>query len=81
MKKLKCENKGTHRDHPGRTLAFVHDDAIYLFCKDRKCKRWNKIQFFQNGRPLQIGKCAMVQKAMPANYHFDAIPASVVIDE
>lgn len=80
MIKLKCENGESHRMHPGRTLAFVQDDAIYLFCKDRNCKRWNKIQFFRDGKPLQLGNSAIVQRAMPANYHFNARPASVVIE-
>jgi hypothetical protein len=80
---VKCHNKDAHKRSGGEgdLLAFLEGNSIYLYCRDRVCKRWTKIEINFPGIRIDFSKAGIVQRLMPKNYNFDYLKATVVLDD
>lgn len=77
---IRCKAPGHEKFHP--MLAIVAEDALYLLCSERRCRRWTRLRFSVAGRPVRLGRMGLVMELMPAGYHFDlAGEAPVVVGE
>lgn len=80
-KVVKCFNEDIHRSYSGIghiLMIFDKDGAIYAHCNHKACKRWTKLEISFPGIKLDFSKAAIIQKLMPAGYHFDMDKAAVV---
>jgi len=79
---IKCLNYDDHKKSgEGNLLAFLEGNSIYLYCKDRICKRWTKLEINFPGIKIDFSKAGFVQRLMPKNYKFDYKKAVVIIDQ
>jgi len=75
-----CHNKEVHRRSGyGNTLLIYDKNSLYVYCRDRACKRWSKVQISFPGISIDFSKAAIIQTLMPKDYHFDTSDASEVI--
>jgi len=79
---VRCFNETLHRrsDGVGNILCFIRGDSIFLKCTDQGCKRWTRLLFRIPGVNVDFSQAAIIQRLMPENYRFQAVPATTVFE-
>lgn len=75
---IRCQSK-IHGDRGGNLVCAVVNNAIYIKCQDRDCKRWTKLTINVPGIKIDFSSAGIVQEVMPQDYHLHLEPAPVVV--
>ena len=69
---VRCHNKDIHKINggKGRILCFIHKNAVYILCTDKKCKRWTRLAFNFPGIKFDFKKAGITKSIMPEDFYF-----------
>ena len=77
-KVIRCQGD-VHKAHQGNILVAISENALYVKCQDRGCKRWTRITINIPGIKINLLDAGIIQDAMPEEYHLTLEPATVVV--